>query len=67
MVRPSAMREQPPSDRDRLLEAFEAGLLLRPDPAVPNLVDLGRAFAAAMGVPALRLTPAAAPPRPAAT
>ena len=47
------------SDVDELLAAFEAGALLRPDPAVPNFLDLARALADACGVPGLALSPAA--------
>ncbi len=47
------------SDVEELLEAFEAGTLLRPAADVPNLVDLARAFAAAGGADGLELTAAA--------
>ncbi len=36
-------------DRDRLLEAFEAGSLLRPDPTYMNVVDVMRGVAHACG------------------
>ena len=45
------------SDAPDLLAAFDAGALLRPDPAVPNLVDVSRAVAAAGGVTNLGLSP----------
>lgn len=45
------------SDVPELLAAFEAGELLRPDPALPNLVDVARAVAAAGGAAGLELTP----------
>ncbi len=38
------------SDVAKLLEKFEQGALLRPDPARPNLVDLARALARVAGV-----------------
>ncbi len=44
------------SDVDALLAAFEAGDLLRPDPDVPNFLDLSRAVAAACGVRGLDLS-----------
>ena len=37
------------SDVAALLAAFEAGELLRPDPDVPNFLDLSRAIGAACG------------------
>lgn len=43
-------RGTPMSDVDALLAAFEAGDLLRPDPAVPNFLDLARAVGSACGV-----------------
>ncbi|MXZ46920.1 MAG: alkaline phosphatase family protein [Chloroflexi bacterium] len=45
------------SDAPELLAAFEAGTLLRPDPALPNLVDVSRAVAAAGGVTNVDLSP----------
>ena len=48
------------SDAPELLAAFDAGTLLRPDPAVPNLVDVSRAVAAAGGVTNVDLSPFAA-------
>ena len=47
------------SDVGELLEAFEAGTLLRPAADVPNLVDLARAFATVAGAEGLELTAAA--------
>ena len=44
------------SDLDRLLTAFETGVLVRPSPAVPNVVDLSRAIATLAGVGDLELT-----------
>ncbi len=44
-------------DRAELLAAFEEGVLLRPDPAVPNLVDAARAVAAGAGAGGLELSP----------
>ena len=38
------------SDIEALLAAFEAGELLRPDPDVPNFLDLARAIGSACGV-----------------
>ena len=45
------------SDAAELLAAFDAGTLLRPDPAVPNLVDVSRAVAVASGARGLSLSP----------
>ena len=45
------------SDVAQLLAAFDDGTLLRPDAAVPNLVDLSRAVAVAGGVGGLTLSP----------
>ena len=39
------------SDYSRLLSMFDGGLLVRPDAAVPNTVDLSRALAAIGGAP----------------
>ena len=44
------------SDVGRLLESFEAGLLVRPSPDVPNSVDLSQAIATLAGVGDLELT-----------
>ena len=44
------------SDVPALLAAFEAGDLLRPDPDVPNFLDLSRAVGAAGGVRGLTLS-----------
>ena len=44
------------SDVPALLAAFEAGDLLRPDPDVPNFLDLSRAVGAACGVRGLTLS-----------
>ena len=44
------------SDAAELVAAFDAGALVRPDPAVPNLVDLARAVATASGVGGLDLS-----------
>lgn len=44
------------SDVEALLAAFEAGELLRPDPDVPNFLDLSRAVGAACGVRGLALS-----------
>ena len=44
------------SDVPALLAAFEAGDLLRPDPDVPNFLDLSRALGAACGVRGLTLS-----------
>ena len=44
-------------DLAELLAAFETGALLRPDPAVPNLVDAARAVAAGAGAGGLDLSP----------
>ena len=46
------------SDVDELGAAFEAGTLLRPDPSVPNLLDLARAVASVCGVPDVSLSAA---------
>ena len=45
------------SDVPELLAAFEAGALLRPDPALPNLVDVARAVAASAGADGIKLSP----------
>ena len=45
------------SDAPDLLAAFDAGTLLRPDPGVPNLVDVSRAVAAAGGITNIALSP----------
>ena len=45
------------SDAADLLAAFDAGELLRPDAAEPNLVDLARAIASAAGVDGIEQTP----------
>ena len=45
------------SDAAELLAAFDAGMLLRPDPTVPNLVDVSRAVASASGAGGLDLSP----------
>ena len=45
------------SDAADLAAAFDAGALVRPDPAVPNLVDVARAVATASGVGGLGLSP----------
>ncbi len=44
-------------DVEGLLAAFDSGELLRPDPSVPNLVDLARAVAAGAGAGGLELSP----------
>ena len=44
------------SDVDRLLTAFEEGVLTRPSPGVPNFVDLSQAIATLAGVGDLELT-----------
>ena len=44
------------SDVPALLAAFEAGDLLRPDPDIPNFLDLSRAVGAACGVRGLTLS-----------
>ena len=44
------------SDVPALLAAFESGELLRPDPDVPNFLDLSRALGAACGVRGLTLS-----------
>ena len=44
------------TDVPGLLAAFDSGELLRPDPAVPNLVDLARAVAAGAGAGGLELS-----------
>ena len=44
------------SDAAALLRRFDEGALLRPDPALPNLVDLSLALAASAGVDRLALT-----------
>ncbi|MYA18842.1 MAG: alkaline phosphatase family protein [Chloroflexi bacterium] len=46
----------PMSDVEALLAAFESGELLRPDPDVPNFLDLSRAVGAACGVRGLTLS-----------
>lgn len=48
-----------PSDARELAAAFDEGALVRPDPTVPNLVDVARAVATANGVGELRLSPSA--------
>ena len=45
------------SDTAGLLAAFDAGTLVRPDPTMPNLVDIARAVATASGVRGLVLSP----------
>ena len=45
------------SDVPDLFAAFDTGALLRPDPAVPNLVDAARAVAAGSGADGLDLSP----------
>ncbi len=45
------------SDMSELLAAFDAGTLLRPDPDVPNLVDVSRAVASAAGARNVKLSP----------
>ena len=45
------------SDAADLLAAFDAGELLRPDAAEPNLVDLARAIASVAGVDGIEQTP----------
>ncbi len=45
------------SDAADLAAAFDAGTLVRPDPAKPNLVDVARAVATASGVGGLELSP----------
>lgn len=45
------------SDAAELAAAFDAGALVRPDPAMPNLVDVARAVAAASGAGGLSLSP----------
>ena len=45
------------SDTAGLVAAFDAGTLVRPDPAMPNLVDVARAVATASGAGGLGLTP----------
>lgn len=47
------------SDLDKLLARFETGVLLRPRPDVPNLVDLSRALAHLAGAPGIELTASA--------
>jgi len=47
------------NDVEKLLEKFARGDLLRPDPEVPNLVDLARALAFRGGDEAADLTPGA--------
>ena len=44
------------SDAADLAAAFDAGTLVRPDPAKPNLVDVARAVATASGVGGLELS-----------
>lgn len=45
------------SDLEKLLEKFERGELLRPDPDLPNVVDLARALANLAGVELCETTP----------
>lgn len=47
------------SDVQRLLAWFEAGALVRPDPGVPNTVDLSRAIASICGAADIELSAAA--------
>jgi hypothetical protein len=46
-------------DTQRLLDAFAKGVLLRPSPEVPNLVDLARAVALVAGIERVQHTPGA--------
>ncbi len=45
------------SDAVELAAAFDAGTLVRPDPTMPNLVDVARAMPTASGVGGLGLSP----------
>ena len=45
------------SDLERLLEKFERGVLLRPDPELPNIVDLARALGWLAGAACVEPTP----------
>lgn len=46
-----------PSDAAELTAAFDSGALVRPDSAIPNLVDVARAVATVSGVGGLGLSP----------